>query len=73
MPTEIPAANATGFRSLVEQIQEKGVEPVFEAPQRGPRRRTAPPQTRRAEAPVAPVAPGAKTGAPVRLLSRRWL
>jgi len=67
MPDDTPSAT-NGFRSLVQQIQEK--DDVEQA--RPPRRRLSLRRDPRAEAAAAQPAP-ATNGLPLRLLSRRWL
>ncbi len=61
-----------GFRSLVEQIQSRGEEPIRDARERplAPRRRQRPVA---AEDPSAVTAPSQGTALPSRLLERRWL
>lgn len=69
MPDEI--ASATGFRSLVEKIQEN--DAGYDERERPMRRRPVTRRDPRAEAAAPAPAPAASRDAPMRLLQRRWL
>jgi hypothetical protein len=64
--------STSGFRSLVQQIQEK--DTIGGERPRPARRPAAAPRANREAAPAeAPKPAGSRPAAPVRLLQRRWL